>query len=59
MPERFSHLKIFNVFIFLRFILAHRPFGIILFILSSIPPPVMFAHPFKIFLSTSFNTSFT
>ena len=41
----FIHLKIFKVFILLRSISAHKPFGITLEILSFNPPPVIFAHP--------------
>ena len=47
----FTHLNISKVSIFFKFISAHRPFGIILFILSTKPPPLIFAQPFKKFLS--------
>ena len=50
MPEFFSHLKIFNVLILFKSISAQRLFGIILLILSFKPPPVILAHPFKMFL---------
>ena len=59
MPEFFNHLKIFNVLILFKSISAQRLFGIILLILSFKPPPVIFAHPFKIFLLTKLSTSLT
>ena len=40
-------------------IFTQNPSGIILTRLSINPPPVIFAHPFKIFLSISFRTSST
>jgi len=58
-PFLLSHLKIFNVLILFRLISATKLFGIILLILSAIPPPVILAHPLIKFLSINFKISFT
>ena len=47
----FNHLKIFKGLIFFKSISAQSLLGIILLILSSKPPPVIFAHPLIKFLS--------
>ena len=46
MPLDLSQENILKVLILLRSITAVNFLGITLFILSSIPPPVIFAHPF-------------
>ena len=47
------------MFILLKSILANKLFGITLFKLSDIPPPVIFAQPLIKFLSINFSISFT
>ena len=55
----FNHLKILEGLILLRLISAQSLSGIILFMLSSIPPPVIFAQPLIKFLSIRFSISLT
>ena len=58
-PILYNHLNIFNALILFKFISAHKFFGIILFRLSAIPPPVMFAQPLIKFFSFNNNNSLT
>ena len=58
-PFLWSHLKILDVFIWFKFISAVKLSGITLLMLSTNPPPVMFAHPLIKFLFVNFKTSFT
>ena len=55
----FSHLNIFEVLIFDKFILRHRLLGTTLIKLFTSPPPVMLAHPFINFFFLSLFISFT
>ena len=54
-----SQLNIFLVLILFKFMLAVNPSGTILLILSSSPPPVIFAQPLIRLLFIRFKTSFT
>ncbi len=58
-PLFFNHLKILRVLILFKFISAFKLLGITLFMLSTKPPPVIFAHPLIKFLSINLSTSLT
>ena len=55
----FNHLKTLLTFILLKSISAHNPLGIILLILSAIPPPVMLAQPLTRFFLLKLRISLT